>query len=99
MVRTVDTLSNVHPSLQFLLALILNLVAGKAPVYFPLFSSEELARRLQEVENAAVETGESARAGPSQQAPQYPIGPRPAVRDKKVVDQIIVLKNTFLSSA
>ena len=59
-------------------------------------NSEELARRLQEVENAAVESGESPGAGPSQHTPQYPIGPRNTSRDKKVVEPIIVLNYKFL---
>jgi len=44
-------------------------------------SDQELARRLQEVENQAVGE-ESSRGSPSQHQPQYPIGPRHS-RDKK----------------
>jgi len=49
-------------------------------------SDEELARRLQQVENAAadVENGESSPRSSGQPQPQYPIGPRNS-RDKKCV--------------
>ena len=48
-----------------------------------MFLSEELARRLQEVENAEAAAA-SSRSDPRQAQPQNPIGPRNN-RDKKVI--------------